>query len=118
MNYRTWHLLVRGGFVILIPALVAGHLLPAGPVQRVLKAGSALGILALGVAGVIVFLLVIMDRMRLACPSCRRRDTRMQWSPGGRYEGFVCRHCGTFEECGPFRLKLRLQTRAQPPPVR
>jgi uncharacterized membrane protein YeaQ/YmgE (transglycosylase-associated protein family) len=107
MNFRTWHLLMRGGFIILMPILIAGFLLPAGNIQMLLRTGGIIGTVVLGLTGATLALLLLSGKSRFACPSCKRKETRVLWSASGRAADLLCGHCGIFRECGPLRLKLK-----------
>lgn len=48
MNYRTWHLLVRWGFVVLMPVLLAGFLMPAGGLGPLLVTVGVALVMVLG----------------------------------------------------------------------
>ena len=113
MNYRTWHGLNRWGFLVMMPAVAAGFLMPPGPVQAaLLTVGVAFAVVS-GVAGAALAILMIAGRFRFACPACGEKNTHLCRSERGRGMELHCGQCGTFREGGLFRLRLRLESPAR-----
>ncbi|MFN5963524.1 MAG: hypothetical protein ACK5TY_03625 [Verrucomicrobiota bacterium] len=113
MNYRTWHGLNRWGFLVMMPAVAAGFLMPPGPVQAaLLTVGVAFAVVS-GVAGAALAILMIAGRFRFACPACGEKNTHLCRSERGRGMELHCGQCGTFREGGLFRLRLRLESLAR-----
>lgn len=112
MNFLTWHRLNRWGFLVLVPAVGAGFLLPPGPVQVALLTVGVILMVVSGVTGAVLAMLMIFGKFRFACPACGRRNTQLFQSPGRRMN-LRCEPCGTFREVGLFRLQLRLESPAE-----
>jgi hypothetical protein len=109
MNFRTLHLWMRGSILVLVPALALGILLPESSLQRALTTGAVVGFLAQGTTGAILAVLLLWNKMRLYCPACKRKETRLLWFQNKKTPALMCEHCGIFRECGPFKLKLKLE---------
>jgi|688.fasta_scaffold154417_3 hypothetical protein len=107
MNYRTWHLLVRWGFVVLMPMLLAGFLMPAGGLRSLLMTVGVALVMVLGLTGAVLAILLLMGKFRFACPVCRQRHTQVVGSSSGGTMDLLCEQCGIFRETGPFKLKLK-----------
>ena len=71
MNYRTWHLLVRWGFVVLMPVLLGGFLMPAGGLGSLLVTVGIAMIMVLGPRGVGLAIPLSRGKFRFACPVAR-----------------------------------------------
>lgn len=113
MNYRTWHGLNRWGFLVLVPAVVAGFLMPPGPLQAALLTVGVILMVVSGVAGAVLAMLMIAGKFRFACPACGEKNTHLCRSGGSRRMVLQCGQCGTFREGGLFRLQLRLESPAR-----
>ena len=109
MNFRIWHLLVRGGFLVVMPMLLGGFLMPAGGLQAVLRITGIASAVILGLTGAVLAILIMAGRFRFSCPGCGQKQTHVLWSRSGGKVDLMCEQCGIFRETGPFKLKLRLE---------
>ena len=109
MNFRTWHLLIRWGFLVMMPMLLAGFLMPAGGLQALVVAVVMASLVILGLTGAFLAILLLTGRFRFSCPGCRQKQTHVLWSSSGGKVDLMCEQCGIFRETGPFKLKLRLE---------
>lgn len=107
MNFRTWHRMVRLGFLVLLPMLAIGFLAPPGSFQAVVKLVSILSTFSLGLMGAVLCLLMKLGSFRFACPACRKKQTAVVPSVRGNSMMLMCTDCGIFHEAGFLKLKLR-----------
>ena len=74
--YKTWHYLVRISPWILFPLVLAGIVFHQNPLLAAAQGLAVPAIVALGLTGAVLALLLLFTRFRLRCPACLKRDTQ------------------------------------------
>lgn len=104
--FVAWHYLGRVGFLIFFPIFVASFVLPQNPHLELAGTISAIALLALGVTGALLAVLLLFTSFCLACPSCGGRQTEFGAS---KKDGMwiLCEQCGVTSEAGFLKLRVR-----------
>jgi hypothetical protein len=104
MPFRLWFYLVKIVAPLLFGVLFLTWALPRNPLGEVFYRVALYSLIALGVTGALMGLLLVLGWLRMRCPFCGR------YGPvgGSKEDGLWldCTRCGLVHGAGLFRLRL------------
>jgi hypothetical protein len=113
MSFRVWYYLCILAFPVLVPALVCGRLAGESRAWAVVGTAALWSLIALGVTGAVLAVLMMFCGLRMRCPFCGGSGD----FGGNREMGptLVCDWCGLVQGSGFLKLRLVRQWENGPP---
>jgi hypothetical protein len=114
MFFRVWYYLCVVGAPVLFLLMIFGFVFAAvSPVMALIGRVALTVMVALGITGAVVAILLLFCGLRLRCPFCGEPGEFCGSKEEG--PGFFCDHCGLVQGSGFLKLRLVRQWENGPP---